>query len=207
MEPSAALKKDNGPSERFLREIIEFQGVIGGIMSVIHPEQHFEGRGAFLSHLHSKAKGTADEACFERLMKVWGTGFMGLSVISEWETPLHCDGQNADWMYDVLVNIATNVDPDIRAELPGIGIQFRYNSSTVLSILGKAVQHGVSKTNIDRYCLAFFMRQRVSECLGFPHEVMMSEKLFKKWLFLDELERAKAMLRIQKGRLLPPLEF
>ena len=207
MEPSAALKKDNGPGERFLREIIEFQGIIGGIMSVIHPEQHFEGRGAFLSRLHSKAKGTADEACFERLMKVWGTGFMGLSVISERETPLHRDGQNADWMYDVLVNIAADVDPDIRAELPGIGIRFWYNSGTVLSILGKAVRHGVSKTNIDRYCLAFFMRQRVSERLGFPHEVMMSEKLFKKWLFLDEPERVKAMLRIQKGGLLLPLEF
>ena len=152
MEPSAALKKDNGPGERFLREIIEFQGVIGGIMSVIHPEQHFEGRGAFLSRLHSKAKGTADEACL-------GTGFTGLSVISERETLLHHDGQNADWMYDILVNIAADVDPDIQAELPGIGIRFRYNSGTVLSILGKAIRHGVSKTNIDRYCLAFFMRQ------------------------------------------------
>ena len=55
-------------------------------------------------------------------MKVWGTGFTGLSVISKQETPLHHDGQNADWMYDVLVNIATDVDPDIWAELPGIGI-------------------------------------------------------------------------------------
>ena len=106
MEALAALKRDNGPSERFLHEIIDFQGIIGGIMSVIHPEQHFEGCGAFLSRLHSKAKGMDDEACFEWLMKVWGTGFTGLSVFSERETPLHRDGQNADWMYDLLVNIS-----------------------------------------------------------------------------------------------------
>jgi len=47
----------------------------------------------------------------------------------------------------------------------------------------------------------------VSERLGLPHEVMMSEKLFKKWLALDEPERVKAMLQIQKGGLLLPLEF
>ena len=175
-------------------------------MSVIHPEQHFEGRGAFISRLNGKAKGTAEQASFERLMKVWGTGFTGLSVISERETPFHRDGQNADWMYDLLVNIAAEPDPDIRVELPGIGIRFRYHSGMVLLILGKAVRHGVSKTDVDRYCLAFFMRERVSERLGFPHQVMMSEKLFKKWLYLEEPERVKAMLRIQKGGLLLPLE-
>ena len=47
----------------------------------------------------------------------------------------------------------------------------------------------------------------MSERLGLPHEVMMSEKLFKKWLALDEPERVKAMLQIQKGGLLLPLEF
>lgn len=175
-------------------------------MSVIHPEQHFEGRGALLQHLRPGAS-KIDHESFKRVMKVWGTGFTGLSVISERETPFHRDGQNANWMYDLIVNIADRHDPDVRVELPGIGIRFRYSSGTVLSILGKAIRHGVSATSVDRYCLAFFMRQKVSERLGFPHEVMMSEKVFRKWLSLDEPARVRAMLHIQSGGLLLPVDY
>jgi hypothetical protein len=176
-------------------------------MSVIHPEQHFDGRGALLRHFCPQMARTSHEECFERVMKVWGTAFTGLSVISERETPFHRDGQNADWMYDLIVNITAHHDHDIRVELPGIRIRFRYGSGTALAILGKAIRHGVSATDVDRYCLAFFMRQAVSERLGIPHEVMMSEKVFKKWLSLDELERVQAMLCMQAGGFLLPLDY
>ena len=176
-------------------------------MSVIHPEQHFYGRGTLLSCFNSSFNPTSDKECFKRLMKMWGTSFTGLSVISERETPYHRDGQNANWMYDLLVNIGSIPDPDIRAQLPNIGIRFRYDSGTVLAILGKAIRHGVSRTNIDRYCLAFFMREAVSNRLGVPHEVMMSEKVFEKWLSLEEPERIAAAIRIQKGGFLLPLKY
>lgn len=176
-------------------------------MSVIQPEQHYESHGSLLQCLRPAASKTPDKDRFKRLMKVWGTGFTGLSVISERETPLHHDGQNADWMYDLLVNISDHLDPDIQAELPGIGIRFRYNSGTVLAIQSKVIRHGVSLSNVDRYSLAFFMRAQVSEWLGFAHEVMMSEKLFWKWLSLNEPERVDVMLLIQRGGLLLPLEY
>ncbi|EDR07661.1 uncharacterized protein LACBIDRAFT_298012 [Laccaria bicolor S238N-H82] len=207
LQASASLKEDNGAGEQFLWQVIEFQAIIGGIMSVIHPEQHYGGRGALLRCLRPQSSVTLDKDCLQRIMKVWGTAFTGLSVISERETPLHRDGQNADWMYDLLVNLSSHVDPDLQVELPGIGIRFRYGSGTVLSILGKVVRHGVSRTDTDRYCLAFFMRERVSERLGgVPHVVMMSEEVFKKWLSLDEPDRVKAMLRIQGSGFLLPLE-
>ncbi|KIJ92473.1 hypothetical protein K443DRAFT_135284 [Laccaria amethystina LaAM-08-1] len=195
LETSAALKEANGQGEHFLREIIEFQAIIRGIMSVIHPEQHFDGRGALLRHLRPRMARTSHEECFEHVMKVWGTAFTGLSGWSE------CG------LDDLIINIAAHHDHDIRVELPGIGIRFRYGSGTALAILGKAIRHGVSATDVDRYCLAFFMRQAVSERLGIPHEVMMSEKVFKKWLSLDEPERVQAMLRMQAGGFLSPLDY
>lgn len=176
-------------------------------MSVIHPEQHYESRGSLLRCCSPKGSQTPDQDRFKRIMTVWGTGFTGLSVISERETPFHRDGQNADWMYDLLVNISEQVDPDIRADLPGVGIRFRYGSGTVLSIQSKVVRHGVSASNSGRYSLAFFMRDQVSRRLNVPHEVMMSERLFRKWLSLNELERVESMVRIQKGGLLLPLNY
>ncbi|EDQ98119.1 uncharacterized protein LACBIDRAFT_336255 [Laccaria bicolor S238N-H82] len=146
---SAALKKNSAGSKRFLRDILEFQALIGGIIFVLHPAQYAIMRGALVraaspSLQIAPGETIEDWELYQEIIGTWASCFTGLSIISQREAPFHRDGRSPPTMFDVLATFGKVVDPDIRAELPGIGIRFHYNPGTILAVLSKAIRHGVS---------------------------------------------------------------
>ena len=132
-----------------------------------------------------------DWSLYREILGNWASGFTGLSVISQRETPFHRDGRSPSTMFDVLATVGKTVDPDIRAELPGIGIRFHYNPGTMLLILSKAIRHGVSISKEERCCLACFVQERVLYQLGSCEEAWMGDELFTAWLELPEYQKVR----------------
>ena len=153
MGASGPLKNNSAGSKHFLWEILDFQALIGGIVFALHPAQYSIMRGALICTGDPNLKIAEGQT-----IEDW-TGFTGLSVISQRETPFHRDGRSPCNMLDVLATFGKTTDPDIHAELPWIGIQFHYNPGTLLLVLSKMIRHGVSVFKEERWCFAFFLRE------------------------------------------------
>src|SRR5688572_27254001 len=99
----------------------------------------------------------SNPAYIKHILDSWHMPFSGMSIISNWATPLHTDKQgNQNW-YDVLINMGHH--PSVPFVIPGIRASFQYSPGTVISISGKLLGHQVPKTTGgDRVCFAFFMR-------------------------------------------------
>lgn len=108
-------------------------------------------------------------------------------------------------MFDVLATFGMDVDPDIRAELPGIGIRFHYNPGTILAVLSKPIRHGVSVSREARWCFAFFVRERTLYQLGNRQEAWMEDDLFTRWLQLEEYQKVRRFIDIEQGKSWEPI--
>jgi hypothetical protein len=100
----------------------------------------------------------------QEALELWTSIFNGVQVISNRETPIHRDFQSRPEWYDLLVTVGPYKDTVF--ELPGIGIRFAYNSGTVIGLSGKVLRHGVTETEGERICLAYYMRENVQRRLG-----------------------------------------
>lgn len=210
MGASKPLKYNSTGSKRFLRDILDFQALIGGIICALHPVQYSIMRGALIRaadpHLKiSPGETIEDWSLYREILGTWASGFTGLSVISQRETPFHRDGRSPRTMFDVLATVGKTIDPAIRAELPGIGIRFHYNPGTMLLILSKAIRHGVSVSKEERCCLAFFVRERVLYQLGSREEAWMGDELFTAWLELPEYQKVRRLIDIERGKSWEPI--
>lgn len=216
LQASSTLKDDFGGGMRFIRDIMDFQAIVGGVMSVLHPAQYCIMRAALIRAANpgkknpdgkpvSPVHAIQDVDGLRRILRYWASGFTGLSVISQRESPFHRDGQSPMGMFDLLATIGRTIDPNLRAELPGIGIRFQYNPGTLLSVLSKSVRHGVSASTEERYCLAFFMRERVLRQLGYDQHPWMSDELFLAWLERDDPEKMERIIHLERGGEWKPL--
>ena len=185
-------------------------------MSVLHPAQYCIMRAALVRAANPEKVDPAGKPVppvhpiqdldgLRNLLRFWASGFTGLSIISQRESPFHRDGQSPAGMFDLLATIGRTFDPDIRAELPGIGIRFHYNPGTLLSVLSKSVRHGVSMSTQERYCFAFFMRERVLRQLGYQKHPWMSDELFLEWLEREEHEKMEILIHLERGGEWKPL--
>jgi len=100
----------------------------------------------------------------QEALELWTSIFNGVQIISNRETPIHRDFQSRPEWYDLLVTVGPYKDTVF--ELPGIGIRFAYNSGTVIGLSGKVLRHGVTETEGERICLAYYMRENVQRRLG-----------------------------------------
>jgi hypothetical protein len=146
-----------------------------------------------------------DWSLYREILGSWASGFTGFSVISQRETPSHRDGRSPSTMYDVLATFGKMIDPGIQVELLGIGIQFHYNPGSMLLILSKAIRHGVSVSEEDRCCLAFFVREQILYQLGSREEAWMGDELFTAWLELEEFQKVRRFIDIEQGKFWEPI--
>ena len=51
-------------------------------------------------------------------------------------------------------------------ELTNVGLTFQYNTGVIVALCGRILRHGVSPTDGDRICLAYYMRENVQLRLG-----------------------------------------
>jgi hypothetical protein len=156
-------KPDNDIWMTWLTEMTETSALIGGILSIVHPELYQAGMEA-LKKLSEDPFLVVKHARYMEIYQHWSSAFSGISVITNRETPIHRDLQARHQWYDVLVTLGEYTDG--RMELPSLGIRLEYNPGTVVALAGKMIPHGVCQCDGERVCLAYFMRDNVHERAG-----------------------------------------
>jgi hypothetical protein len=141
---------------KWLEVAAESLALMTATLAITHPMLYHCGRET-ISRLR-------DETDLGAVLCRWPTVFNGIAVISNRETPGHRDNNSrAEW-YDILMTIGPYEDAVL--ELSGVGLRFRYNSGTMMQFGGRLLRHGVSRTEGERVCLAFYMRDNVHERMG-----------------------------------------
>lgn len=158
LEVSAGLMKEQ--NLEWVQKQIVGSALVGGILSVIHPELYSAGIEG-LTRLKSALVYNGHR--LPEILRVWSSPFTVLTVISNRETPFHRDNGGAHPWFDILVPLG--IYEHGRIEFPGLGIRLKYDPGTVVGLTGRVVQHGVTCPG-DRACLAYHMKSTVIEELG-----------------------------------------
>ncbi|KAG2006103.1 hypothetical protein CC2G_002448 [Coprinopsis cinerea AmutBmut pab1-1] len=166
--PAATLKTPDGEGQQFLEDIPIASAVIGAILSQIN-QPLFESGVKVLKELYSNSKLTKDHATVSKIIEIWFSPFSSLSLIVNRKTPIHRDTSGPMQGLDILLtggNYSNGV-----FETPSFNRKWTYNPGCVVALLGKLVPHGVPQVNGERYCMAYFWRERLFEAAGvaFPY--------------------------------------
>jgi hypothetical protein len=152
----------NGPASRWLSLMVESSALIGGILSLVHPDLYEAGKQAML-HLDQHPNMADRPERLKQLLQVWSAPFHGLSVISNRRTPVHRDSNGGKAWMDILVALGGYQDGAL--DLPGVGIRLHYAPGTVVAIAGRVISHEANCEG-DRACIAYYMREKVQARLG-----------------------------------------
>lgn len=136
---------------------------IGAILRVIHPEMYAAGREAMV-RLSNNPDVSNNHEDLETILRIWSTPFSALSVISNRATPIHIDGGARYPWPDILLTVGTYNYAEM--DLPTLGYRLEYRPNTMVVILSKAIPHGVQKCEVDRVCIAMYMKDNVHSRLG-----------------------------------------
>ncbi len=152
-----------------MKENWESTALISGLLSIVHP-QLYEMAKASMEKLASRED-------FGELVMYWQSVYNGCQVISNQDTPIHHDNNSqAEW-YDTLVTIGPYAGAEI--ELPGVGLQFAYETRTVFLLCGHILCHGVSEGQGDRVCIAYYMQENIQHRLDAKPVVWSSTDFYK----------------------------
>ena len=149
---SAELLKDNA-TVKWLESSVVLFTLIGGILSILHPELYSLGIDALRKLWHSSEDSDNPQRLRE-ILSIWYTPFSAVSVISNRTTPLHRDTYGRPEWLDILVALGKYEHG--RISFPGLGFDYKYNSGTIVAFPGKIFQHG-AECEGDRACIAFYM--------------------------------------------------
>lgn len=140
---------------------MEHSALLGGILSLIHPEQYKAGLEA-MGKLASHPEMVDRPDRIQEILEIWTAPFHGLSIISNRRTPVHRDTKGCrEWM-DMLVTLGDYEGGIL--DLPGLGIQSVYGSGTVAAVAGRVISHAAD-ANGERACIAYYMREKVHQRL------------------------------------------
>ena len=162
MEVGAALKKAEGRD--WVAEIEETAAFLGGIMSIINPDQYRAGIACIESIATCRQHILKAEYLGE-LLEVWAAPFNVISVMNNRDSPLHRDTGGGYSTMDVMFSVGPYTD--CRFSVPGVGAELWYRSGTVIALAGRVVRHG-AKADGDRLCVAFYSRESVWEAFQIP---------------------------------------
>jgi hypothetical protein len=158
LRPSATLKSTAKQSycRDWLKSNAESAALLSGLLRVIHPEMFVMARQAMVK--------LADMEEGDDLINLWTSLFNGCQVMSNRETPIHRDNNSSCEWYDILCSVGPYPGADL--ELTNVGLTFQYNTGVIFALCGRLLRHGVSATEGDRMCLAYYMRENVQRRLG-----------------------------------------
>lgn len=156
------MVKPDGAAARWLSRMVESSALIGGILSIVHPELYEAGKAAIV-HLDQHPQTADRPRRLQELLQMWSAPFHGLSVISNRKTPVHRDTNGGRPWMDILVALGNYVEGSLG--LPGLGIQLHYCPGTVVAIAGRVIAH-YAECDGDRACIAYYMREKVQARLG-----------------------------------------
>jgi hypothetical protein len=145
----------------FLRATQDTFALMGAGLRLLHPGQYsagVEGWKALKKDPQSlTALGFADIT--SEVLNAWATPYTVAQVISNRESPVHCDTKGYPGWYDCLLTFGKHEQTLL--EVPAAGCRFVYQPGTAVYLLSNAVEHGVGKVKGERGCTASFMRPEV----------------------------------------------
>lgn len=158
---SARLSSKDAPASTWIREMKIPSAIIGGILSIIHPEQYRAGIES-LKKLHDFPEVVDNPNRLAEILSVWSAPCHAISVISNRKTPRHRDIHGVRKWMDILLAVGEYSQGWLL--LNGLGMKFDYTPGTVVGIPGCILTH-VAECNGDRACIAYYMRENVNERL------------------------------------------
>ncbi|KAG1721212.1 uncharacterized protein EDB91DRAFT_1019535, partial [Suillus paluster] len=92
----------------------------------------------------------------------WPSIFSGLELIVNWVTLGHHDAGGASSHYDLLASLGIGHNANFRIE--DLEAELDYFPGTLVSILGKVLEHSVSPWKIgERFVVTHFMKDKVHD--------------------------------------------
>lgn len=183
LEISKTLKAKAGDASlNWCRDNRFLSALIGGVLKIIHPELHEIATTALTSLRLSQPTVRpwildGEDRRMEDVLDAWFHPFSAVSLMVNRATPCHRDVGGRNSWTDILLTMGEYEDG--RLELPGLGVRLRYEPRTVVGLLGKVVRHGASEVRGERMCLAYYMRDKVHERLGFPAGGWMNVNMYR----------------------------
>ncbi|TEB06402.1 hypothetical protein FA13DRAFT_1807111 [Coprinellus micaceus] len=139
--PSSILRQESGIA--FLQETHVAAGIVGAMLSIIHPEV-YEAHLLVLLEMHWMRNCLADPEFTKA-------------------TEFHRDNKGGGMLPDVLSMYGSYQRG--RLEIPLLGARFVYNPGTNIVFPGYMMEHGASKMDGERVCIASFLRLNVGASL------------------------------------------
>ncbi|KAJ3544401.1 hypothetical protein NMY22_g2791 [Coprinellus aureogranulatus] len=166
LTPSTAAKSVAGLE--FVERLEEVNALIGALLGVIQPGV-FQRQMEVLQELYHVRGELAHCEAIEALFQSWSTPFNAFAVIANRETVFHRDNKGGIMLPDILSVFGRYRQG--RLEVPLLGARFVYNPGASILLPGYLLEHGASKTNGERICLASFIRPQVGESLVQGYDV------------------------------------
>ena len=150
-------------TQTWLEDVAESFALIGAFLMIAHPELYMAGQKVFFEIIHNPAVIKEGDAVLE-VLKYWTSPFSGYGLVSNCITPFHRDNNSQGQWYDFLTTIGPYSGG--RLVIYNLGLEFVYESGTMVALLGKLLRHGVMAPEGDRICLAQYMRDNVHPRMG-----------------------------------------
>ncbi|TEB21106.1 hypothetical protein FA13DRAFT_1643574, partial [Coprinellus micaceus] len=142
-------------AHQFLSDTQELSALLGGILSIIHPELYHQGMKVLRSIYDAPDDFRNPDLIIDTLW-VWGSPFTAMFLISNRHTPLHRDLLGALNSFDVVMSWGEYDNG--RFDIPATGMTFRYDSGTAIFLDTRTFKHGASAVVGERFCFVLFFR-------------------------------------------------
>lgn len=149
---------------------------MAAIYSIIQPD-------AFYSGLHQMelTANLQNDAILNKVLRHWPSPFTGLSIIRNLESITHRDTKAHRASFDLLATFGEYSGG--RFYVPTLGLYFRYEPGTVITLAGNVLEHGACEVEGDRTCLSNFWHQKVAEALQVAEPVWLTTDILNTLLY------------------------
>lgn len=156
--PSVNLQNSDGGGLDFLEAEVETSSLMGALLALVNPELYEQQ----LQVLEALARGQTTVSNRSLMMEGlhhWSSPFSGFALIANRETPGHRDGLGGKLLFDIVAAFGRYTQG--RFEVPLLNSRFVYNPETVIVLPGGIYEHGASRTDGERICIASFIKPNV----------------------------------------------
>ncbi|EGO28315.1 hypothetical protein SERLADRAFT_405904 [Serpula lacrymans var. lacrymans S7.9] len=137
--PSLHKSTPPGTGELWLQSFVETGALMCATLRVAHPALYEQAQEALV-----RVEDHMDDVT---VPKAWSSVFNVLSIISNWETPVHWDCLFKAVWYDMLASVGDHNDAILELTRQG-RFCFKFDSGIIAAFSGKLLSHGVSSYSV-----------------------------------------------------------
>ncbi|KIM60191.1 hypothetical protein SCLCIDRAFT_124858, partial [Scleroderma citrinum Foug A] len=167
--PSVSTRLSTSEGKDWAKNICLPFALLSGALSIMHPPLYAAGL-----QVREKLDAWSREnsPAMQDALEHWSTVYTNLSMMSNWQTPLHQDPQSQSNWYDLLATVGKYDNCFLHILTLGSAclwiILTEYRPGTIIAFSSRLLRHGVIEEGGDRCCLAYYMRNNIHNWLGVP---------------------------------------